>query len=133
MDDGALPGSVAVVGAAATGCQLASVLAAFGARVRLLEAAPRILGAEDESLSAGVAEAFGKRGIEISTGRDGVARIEESSGGRRLTYSRNGQESVLEVGAVIFAGGWPGNADGLNPSVLGVKVGRDGYVRADDA
>jgi choline dehydrogenase-like flavoprotein len=45
---------VAVVGAA-TGCQLASVLAAFGARVRLLEAAPRILGAEDESLSAGVA------------------------------------------------------------------------------
>jgi len=130
---GALPGSVAVVGAAATGCQLASVLAAFGARVRLLEAAPRILGAEDESLSAGVAEAFGKRGIEISTGIDGVARIEESGGGRRLTYSRNGQESVLEVGAVIFAVGWPGNGDGLNLSAAGVEVGRGGYVRVDDA
>ena len=34
---------------------------------------------------------------------------------------------------MIFAVGWPGNAEGLNPSVPGVKVGRDGYVRADDA
>jgi pyruvate/2-oxoglutarate dehydrogenase complex dihydrolipoamide dehydrogenase (E3) component len=129
----ALPGSVAVVGAATTGCQLASVLAASGVRVRLLEAAPRILGAEDESLSAGVAEAFGKRGIKIATSIDGVARIEESGGGRRLTYSRNGHESTLEVGAVIFAAGWPGNGDCLNLSGADVEVGRGGYVRDDDA
>ncbi len=129
---GALPGSVAVVGATTTGCQLASVLAAFGARVRLLEAAPKILSAEDESLSADVAEAFGKRGIKIATGIDGVARIEKSGGGRRLTYSRNGQESILEVGTVIFAG-WPGNGDCHNLSVAGVEVGRGGYVRDADA
>jgi pyruvate/2-oxoglutarate dehydrogenase complex dihydrolipoamide dehydrogenase (E3) component len=68
---GALPRSVVVVGAA-TGCQLASVLAAFGARVRLLEVAPRILGGEAEVLSASVAETFERRGIEISTGIEGL-------------------------------------------------------------
>ncbi len=44
-----LPSSVVVVGAAATGCQLASVFAAFGSRVRLLDVALRILGGEDEN------------------------------------------------------------------------------------
>src|SRR5918995_1045654 len=67
-----LPESVAVIGGAATGCQLASVFAAFGSRVWLLEVAPRILAAEDEAVSEGVAEAFGRRGIEIVTGIGGV-------------------------------------------------------------
>jgi pyruvate/2-oxoglutarate dehydrogenase complex dihydrolipoamide dehydrogenase (E3) component len=130
---GDLPRSVAVVGAAATGCQLASVFAAFGARISLLEVAPRILGAEDAALSEGVAEAFGRRGIEIFTGIDGVIRIEETLDGRRVVYSRSGEARALEVGAVVFAAGWPGNADSLNLSAAGVEVGRGGYVRVDDA
>lgn len=130
---GALPRSVVVIVAAATGCQLASILAAFGARVRLLEVASRILGGEDEALSVEIAEPFERRGIEISTGIDGVTRIEESRDGRRLVYSQNGEKSALEVGAVIFAVGWPANADGPNLSAPSVEVGRGGYVWVDDA
>jgi pyruvate/2-oxoglutarate dehydrogenase complex dihydrolipoamide dehydrogenase (E3) component len=129
----ALPPSVAVVGASATGCQLASVFAAFGARVWLLDLAPRILSGEDEAVSEGVAEAFRRRGIEITTGMDGVERIEESREGCRLIYSWGGEEHALTVRAVIFTVGWPGNADSLNPSAAGVEVGRGGYVRVDDA
>jgi pyruvate/2-oxoglutarate dehydrogenase complex dihydrolipoamide dehydrogenase (E3) component len=129
---GELPRSVAVVGAAATGCQLASVFAAFGARVSLLELAPRILAGEDEAVSAGVAEAFERRGLELVTGIDGVTNIEETPGGRRLVYSRGGEERALEVAAVIFAVGWPGNADELDLAAVGVEMGRGGYVRVDD-
>src|SRR5215217_6177372 len=111
---GDLPRSVAVVGAAATGCQLASIFSAFGARVSLLEVAPGILGGEDAAVSEGVAQAFSRRGIEIVSGIDRVTRIEEASDGRRLVYSRTGEETTLEVGAVVFAVGWPGNADSLN-------------------
>ena len=39
----ALPGRVCVIGAADTGCQLASILADFGCQVWLLEYAPKIL------------------------------------------------------------------------------------------
>jgi len=42
----ALPASALVVGGSATGCQLASVLAAFGSQVTLLETADRLLGVE---------------------------------------------------------------------------------------
>ena len=128
----ALPGSVAVVGASSTGCQLASVFAAFGARVWLMELAPRILGGEDEAVSEGMADCFRRRGIELVTGIDGVTTIEETPEGRRLIFAQDGNESAIEVGAVVFAVGWPGNADNLNPSAAGVELGRGGYVRVDD-
>src|SRR3712207_5829562 len=86
-----LPRSIAVVGAAATGCQLASVFAAFGSRVWMLDVAPRILGSEDEVVSRGVAESFEERGIEISTGIGGVEKIEREEGHLRLFYAKDGE------------------------------------------
>ena len=122
---------MAIVGAAATGCQLASVFAAFGARVTLLEVAPRVLPGEDVVVSEGVAEAFARRGIETVTGVGGVEGIVPGGGGVRLFYSRGGEERSLAAGAVVLAVGWPGNADGLNLEAAGVKAGR-GYVEVDD-
>jgi dihydrolipoamide dehydrogenase len=109
-----LPSSVVVVGAAATGCQLASVFAAFGSRVRLLDVAPRILGGEDEEVSRGVAEAFGRRGIEILTGIGGVEGIEKTRDDLRLFYTHDGAARSSEAEAVVFAVGWPGNVEALN-------------------
>ena len=126
-----LPSSVVVVGAAATGCQLASVFAAFGSRVRLLEVAPRILGGEDELVSDGVAGAFSGRDIEILTGIGGVDRIEKEDGQLRLSYTQGGEDRGLDTEAVVLAVGWPGNAETLNLDVAGVETGR-GYVVVDD-
>jgi pyruvate/2-oxoglutarate dehydrogenase complex dihydrolipoamide dehydrogenase (E3) component len=127
-----LPRSVAVVGGAATGCQLASVFAAFGARVRLLDVAPRILAAEDEAVSEGVAEAFGRRGIEVITRIGGVEGIDKRDRDLRLYYGENGSVRALGTEAVVLAVGWPGNVEGLNLEVAGVETER-GYVRVDDA
>jgi dihydrolipoamide dehydrogenase len=126
-----LPPSMGIVGAAATGCQLASVFAAFGTRVTLLEVAPRILPGEDVVVSEGVAEAFARRGIEAVTGVGRVEGIEREGGGLRLLYSQGGEERSLAAGAVVLAVGWPGNADDLNLEAAGVKAGR-GYVEVDD-
>jgi pyruvate/2-oxoglutarate dehydrogenase complex dihydrolipoamide dehydrogenase (E3) component len=126
-----LPSSVVVVGAAATGCQLASVFAAFGSRVRLLEVAPRILGGEDEAVSEGVAGAFSRRGIGILTGIGGVDRIERRDGLLRLSYLQGDETRALDTEAVVLAVGWPGNVEALNPGAAGVET-RRGYVVVDD-
>ena len=91
MDE--LPGSLAIVGAAATGAQLASIFAAFGTRVTLLELAPRVIPAEDADVSAALATAFAANGIEVTTGIGGVERIERDGPGRRLAY-RLGDEAA---------------------------------------
>jgi pyruvate/2-oxoglutarate dehydrogenase complex dihydrolipoamide dehydrogenase (E3) component len=128
-----LPRSVAVVGGAATGCQLASVFAAFGSRVSLLEVAPRILGGEDEAVSEAVAEAFGRRGIEIVTGIGGVERVEKENGHLRLFYAENGEARTLAAETIVLAVGWPGNVEGLNLEAAGVETRRGGYVQVDAA
>ena len=117
-----LPSSVAVVGAAATGCQLASVFAAFGSRVHLLEVAPRILGGEDEVVSEGVAGVFSRRGIEILTGIGGVDRIETGTRRLRLFYTQGGEARMLDTEAVVLAVGWPGNVEALNLAAAGVET-----------
>jgi hypothetical protein len=48
-----VPPSMVVVGAGATGVQVASIFDAFGTRVALLEAGPRILATEDEEQLVG--------------------------------------------------------------------------------
>ena len=127
-----LPRSVAVVGGAATGCQLASVFAAFGSRVWLLDVAPRILGGEDEALSEGVGEAFERRGIEIATGIGGIEKVEREDGYLRLFYTNNDEARTLDTETLVLAVGWPGNVEGLNLEAAGVEVER-GHVRVDDA
>ena len=126
-----LPSSVVVVGAAATGCQLASVFAAFGSRVRLLEVAPRVLVGEDGVVSDGVAEVFSRRGIEILTGIGSVDRIDKENGLLRLSYTQGDETRVLDTEAVVLAVGWPGNVDALSLAAAGVETHR-GYVAVDD-
>src|ERR687896_218219 len=128
-----LPESVAVIGGAATGCQLASVFAAFGSRVTLLEVSPRILAAEDEVVSEGVAEAFERRGIEIVTGIGGVEKVERENGRLRLFYAKNDETHTLAAETIIFAVGWSGNVQGLNLEAVGVETRRGGYVQVDDS
>src|SRR5437868_11028506 len=80
-----LPASVAVVGGAATGCQLASILEDFGCLVYLLEYAPRLIPGEDEDIALALAEAFGKQRMTVITGAQ-TARLEEPDGGIRVHH-----------------------------------------------
>ena len=50
-----VPPSLLVIGAGATGAQVASIFNAFGSRIQLFQAGPRILPTEDEEVSTAVA------------------------------------------------------------------------------
>jgi len=126
-----LPGSVAIVGGSATGCQLASIFADFGAQVHLLEVHPNILGLEDESISREIGEVFQRRGIQITPSISGVERIEKVDGGLELFFNRLGERHSLVAEAVILAVGWIGNVDLLELDAAGVVTERH-YVIVDD-
>lgn len=126
-----LPRSIIVVGGAATGCQLASIFEAFGARVVILEVAPRLLGMEDESVSREVHKAFIERGIEVVTGIGGVERIEKRDRELVVWYAHQEQARQAAAETVILATGWPGNADTLNLAAAGVQSER-GYIVVDE-
>ncbi|MGH2382279.1 MAG: dihydrolipoyl dehydrogenase family protein [Candidatus Limnocylindria bacterium] len=127
----ALPRSMAIVGAAATGAQLASIFAAFGSRVTLLELAPRIVPGEDADISVALQAGFEANGITVLSGINSVDEIDRANGGLRLTYRHDGAPRDLDVDAVMLAVGWPGNVEGLGLDLAGVSTQR-GYVTVDD-
>jgi len=128
-----LPRSVAIIGAAATGCQLASIFAAFGSQVWLLESAPRILAVEDGSVATAMEEAFGRDGIGIISGVSKLERIDPAGADGLLTlrYVRHGVARSCVAEAVVLAIGWVGNIEDLNLQAAGVQSER-GYITVND-
>jgi pyruvate/2-oxoglutarate dehydrogenase complex dihydrolipoamide dehydrogenase (E3) component len=127
------PRSVAIIGAAATGCQLASIFAAFGTEATILEVAPRIVPSEDADVSTQLQQALEARGITIITGIAGVERIERIADGMRSHYKAGEGEDLITIDAeaVVMTAGWPGNVHGLGLEAAGVHAERS-YVVVDD-
>jgi len=126
-----LPASAVIAGGGATGCQVATILSAFGCRVWLMEMYPEILGIEDQSVSQAMRKALARRGVEVITGISGIEAVEMNGRDLYLTYGQDGTSHLIKTQAVILASGWPGNADELNPTAAGVET-RRGYVVVDD-
>jgi dihydrolipoamide dehydrogenase len=114
------PRSVAIIGAAATGCQLASIFLSFETQVTLLDIAPQILPAEDTHVSTALAAAFKRRGADLVLGITGVEQISREGSAFTLTYQQGGNSHKLTVEAIIMAAGWPGAIQGLNLEAAGV-------------
>jgi dihydrolipoamide dehydrogenase len=125
-----LPDRACVIGAADTGCQLASILGDFGCQVTLVGYAPRIVPRADQDVSAALDHAFRARGIEVVTGA-GVERLEPLPSGVRVVYRAADETRALDVDTAFFAVGWPGNADQVDAAAAGVVIER-GYVVVDD-
>jgi pyruvate/2-oxoglutarate dehydrogenase complex dihydrolipoamide dehydrogenase (E3) component len=126
-----LPQSIIIVGGAATGSQLASIFAAFGSHVTLLDLAPRLMPLEDELVSQTIRAAFEQRGVQVITGIGGIDRIEKTDRMYTLHYQHYDQTAQIEAAAIVLAVGWPGNVESLNLEAANVKAER-GYIVVDD-
>ncbi len=124
-----LPSRVIVPGTGATGCQLASILNAFGSEVWLFERSQRILKTEDHLVGDVVGSEFQKRGINILYGYKGIKAIEKQPDGSfKFIYTYGDEERTIHCDAVILAAGWPGNTEHLNLESAGVQVNKRGYI-----
>jgi pyruvate/2-oxoglutarate dehydrogenase complex dihydrolipoamide dehydrogenase (E3) component len=90
-----LPESLVVLGGGAVGCELGQVLARFGVKVAIVEAADRLLPSEEPEASEAVAAAFAAECIEVRAGAAAqrVERRDESivvtlDGGAEVTGER---------------------------------------------
>src|SRR3954451_5100200 len=124
----ALPESMAVLGAGASGAEIASAYARLGTKVHLFEMLDRVLPTEDADVSKVAARAFGKQGIEVHTGTK-VENVSSSDDKVSLSF---GDESA-EVDWLVIAAGRGADVEGLGLDEAGVKVGDEGLIEVDGA
>jgi len=127
----AVPRSMLVLGGGATGVQVASIFNAFGCRVQLFHAGPRILPTEDEDVSAAVAAAFRESGIVVRENFGAVESFEKTAGGVRMIFSSDGVRDSAEVALAVVAIGWVADTADMNLAAVGVECGDRGFVRVD--
>ena len=123
---GEQPEKIAVVGAGASGSEIASAYIRYGTEVLLVEMLDQILPAEDKDVVRVVERTFKKQGIEISTGT-AVENVEDTGSSVRFTYGEN----QAEVDFLVIAGGRRPDVDALGLDVAGVKLDENGRVQVD--
>jgi dihydrolipoamide dehydrogenase len=127
----AVPPSMLVIGGGATGAQVASIFNAFGSRIQLFQAGPRILPTEDEDVSAAVAAAFREAGIVVREDFGEIESFEKTPNGVRMIFSKDGARDGAEAALAVVAVGWVANTVGLRLTTAGVEADQRGFVRVD--
>ncbi len=127
-----VPPSMLVVGAGATGVQVASIFNAFGSRIQLFEAGPRILATEDEEVSSAAAAAFRESGIEVRENFGAIDSFEKTAAGVRMNFSKAGKRNTAEAALAVMAVGWAADTAGLNLATAGVQLNQRKFVKVDE-
>ncbi|HXW38105.1 MAG TPA: dihydrolipoyl dehydrogenase [Acidimicrobiales bacterium] len=125
-----LPGSAAVVGGGAVGCEFASMLSDLGCAVTLFEALPSILSSCDDDVARVVARSFRKRGIDVKVGVQLQGHVPDPSG--RGTVVAYGEGEKLAVDAVVVSVGRRPRTEGLVDPDAGVVIDEQGFVVTDE-
>jgi len=118
---GELPARLAVVGAGASGAEIASGFARLGSEVLLLEALDRVLPTEDADISRLVERGLKRQGIQIHTGTP-VKGVKATDGSVSFSYG----DQTAEVDYLVIAAGRGADIDGLGLAEAGVELDTHG-------
>ena len=124
------PASLAVIGAGAVGMEFADIFNAFGAKVTLIEALPRILPLEDVEASDTLVKSYKKRGIEVIAG----AKVTKANVGKdkvALDVEAGGAKQTVEAAVVLMAAGRAVNTENIGLNECGIQLTDRGFIKVD--
>lgn len=115
------PASIVVLGGGAIGAEFAQVLARFGSRVTVVEAADRLLANEEPAAGRIVEDVFTAEGIEVVTGvgAEHVAHDAQGAGSFRV---RLADGRIVEAERLLVATGRRVDLDAIGAGELGIDL-----------
>jgi dihydrolipoamide dehydrogenase len=123
----AQPKRLAVVGAGASGSEIASAYVRYGTEVILVEMLDQILPLEDKDCARVVERTFKKQGINVATGTK-IEGVSESSKSVKLKVG----DSEEEVDYLVIAGGRAPDTEPLGLAEAKVETEENGRIKVDD-
>ena len=124
------PSTLAIVGAGAVGSEFADIFNAFGTKVTLIEALPRILPVEDAECSEVIAKSYRKRGMTVLAGAK-VQKATVGPGEVTLEVEAGGKVEKVTVEKVLMAAGRAVNTEDMGFKEAGVQLTDRGFVKVD--
>jgi pyruvate/2-oxoglutarate dehydrogenase complex dihydrolipoamide dehydrogenase (E3) component/uncharacterized membrane protein YdjX (TVP38/TMEM64 family) len=118
-----LPQRLVVLGGGPIGCELAQSFARLGSQVTQIEMAPRLMGREDEEVSALVRARLEHDGVAVLTGHKAL-RCEIDGGQRFIVVESGGSERRIGFDQLLCAVGRVARLKGYGLEELGIPTGR---------
>src|SRR4051812_22063955 len=122
------PRTLSVVGAGASGAEIASAYGRLGTEVLLFEALDRVLPTEDADISKAAARQLAKQNMTIHTGTM-VENVKGEDGKVSFTFG----DEQAEVDYFVIAAGRGPDVEGLGLEDAGVKLDDRGLIAIDGA
>ncbi|MBS4167653.1 dihydrolipoyl dehydrogenase [Parachlamydia sp. AcF125] len=123
-----LPKKIAIIGGGTIGCEFASLYAALGVEVILVEMMPRILPMENETVSSFLSKAFQKQGITIEANAK-VQSIDYTEAGLNVSLAGN---KTIAADIALVAVGRQLNTSAIGLEKTGVYVQENGLIKVDE-
>ncbi len=123
-----LPATLAVVGAGASGAEIASAYARLGSEVTLYEGLDRVLPTEDADISKLADRGFKKQGIAVRTG---VFVENVQTGADACTFTVAGE--AMSADWLVIAAGRTPDIEGLGLEEAGIELTDAGLIAVDGA
>ena len=117
------PARLVVLGGGPIGCELAQSFARLGSAVSQVEMAPRIMGREDEDVSALALQSLQADGVAVLTGHKAL-RCELVNGDKTLVVEHNGAEKRIVFDELLCAVGRVARLQGYGLEELGIPTNR---------
>lgn len=128
LDMTKLPQKIVIVGGGVIGCEFASLFAAFGVKVVVLEMLPRILPMESKIISETLTKALKKAGVIVETDVK-VEGIDKTPNG---ISARIAGGKTFEADIALVAVGRQMNTSGIGLDKAGVLVSENGMIPVND-
>jgi dihydrolipoamide dehydrogenase len=123
-----LPRSLAVIGAGASGAEIASAYARLGTETYLFEVVDRLLPTEDADISKVVARGLARQGVKVHTS---TAIADVKSSGDSVTF--NAGDEAIEVDWLVLCAGRAPDVVGLGLDEAKIKLTERGLIEVDGA
>jgi len=127
-----LPRTIAVVGAGVIGCEYASMFAALGVRVTLVDRRARLLPFVDSEIADTLAYHLRENRVTLRL-NEGVSTIEkfEDSGGSHIRLILESSKHIV-AGKALYSIGRTGNTGALNLAAAGLTTDERGRLRVNE-
>jgi NAD(P) transhydrogenase len=123
-----LPGSLVVIGGGPVGCEYASIFAALGVEVALVDRGKRMMPFLDAEISDELAVCLTSMGVRLVLGSS-QAKVSRKDGRLRVELS---DEADLSPDKVLYAAGRSGNTESLALVAAGIETDARGRIVVDD-
>ncbi|TIL65948.1 FAD-containing oxidoreductase [Mesorhizobium sp.] len=129
MDLDVLPRHLVVVGGSYVSLEFAQMFRRFGSQVTVIEKSPRLIGREDEDVSAAILSILESEGITVHLGAGDISFARQGSD-IAVTFTA-GQAPAVGSHVLLAVGRTP-NTDDLGLDKAGVELDKRGFIVVDD-